>query len=128
MIFALALVCAGQTSSITVTLAGQIVSEGFIEWKVSVCKLLSYQSHDSILIPPPGLISLAFSPEVDHTVHQPSSLCGCCHRGGARGHQHTPVRITSGPLRSSPIRGVSPHLFDLEGGGHASAKTTTRGS
>lgn len=36
MIFALALVCAGQTSSITVTLAGQIVSEGFIEWKVTV--------------------------------------------------------------------------------------------
>jgi len=36
-IFALALVCAGQTSSITVTLAGQIVSEGFIEWKISVC-------------------------------------------------------------------------------------------
>ncbi|KAF8168258.1 natural resistance-associated macrophage protein [Crassisporium funariophilum] len=35
LIFALALVCAGQTSSITVTLAGQIVSEGFIEWKVS---------------------------------------------------------------------------------------------
>ncbi|PPQ69625.1 hypothetical protein CVT25_013708 [Psilocybe cyanescens] len=35
VIFALALVCAGQTSSITVTLAGQIVSEGFIEWKVS---------------------------------------------------------------------------------------------
>ncbi|KAJ3513552.1 hypothetical protein NLJ89_g2884 [Agrocybe chaxingu] len=34
-IFALALVCAGQTSSITVTLAGQIVSEGFIEWKLS---------------------------------------------------------------------------------------------
>ncbi|KAF9471062.1 natural resistance-associated macrophage protein [Pholiota conissans] len=33
--FALALVCAGQTSSITVTLAGQIVAEGFIEWKVS---------------------------------------------------------------------------------------------
>ncbi|KAH9487086.1 Iron transporter SMF3 [Psilocybe cubensis] len=35
VVFALALVCAGQTSSITVTLAGQIVSEGFIEWKVS---------------------------------------------------------------------------------------------
>ncbi|KAF9056670.1 natural resistance-associated macrophage protein-domain-containing protein [Panaeolus papilionaceus] len=35
LIFALALVCAGQTSSITVTLAGQIVSEGFIEWKMS---------------------------------------------------------------------------------------------
>jgi len=34
-IFALALVCAGQVSSITVTLAGQTVSEGFIEWKTS---------------------------------------------------------------------------------------------
>lgn len=43
MIFALALVCAGQTSSITVTLAGQIVSEGFIEWKVFVRKLLLHQ-------------------------------------------------------------------------------------
>ena len=37
LIFALALVCAGQMSSITVTLAGQSVSEGFIEWKISVC-------------------------------------------------------------------------------------------
>ena len=36
-IFALALVCAGQMSSITVTLAGQSVSEGFIEWKITVC-------------------------------------------------------------------------------------------
>ena len=35
-IFALALVCAGQMSSITVTLAGQSVSEGFIEWKITV--------------------------------------------------------------------------------------------
>nr|VWP01396.1 Atg26p [Ganoderma boninense] len=34
-IFALALLCAGQTASITATLAGQIVSEGFIEWRVS---------------------------------------------------------------------------------------------
>ncbi|OCH96686.1 natural resistance-associated macrophage protein [Obba rivulosa] len=34
-IFALALLCSGQTASITATLAGQIVSEGFIEWRVS---------------------------------------------------------------------------------------------
>ncbi|KAF5377515.1 hypothetical protein D9615_005132 [Tricholomella constricta] len=34
-VFALALLCAGQTASITATLAGQIVSEGFIEWRVS---------------------------------------------------------------------------------------------
>lgn len=35
LIFALALVCAGQTASVTATLAGQIVSEGFISWNVS---------------------------------------------------------------------------------------------
>ncbi|KAF8587287.1 natural resistance-associated macrophage protein [Ramaria rubella] len=33
--FALALLSAGQSASITATLAGQIVSEGFLEWKVS---------------------------------------------------------------------------------------------
>ncbi|POW04339.1 hypothetical protein PSHT_11234 [Puccinia striiformis] len=32
-IFAIALLVAGQAASITVTLAGQIVSEGFIEWR-----------------------------------------------------------------------------------------------
>ncbi|KAF8527910.1 smf Mn2+ and Fe2+ transporter [Hysterangium stoloniferum] len=34
-IFALALLSAGQSASITATLSGQIVSEGFLEWKVS---------------------------------------------------------------------------------------------
>ncbi|KAH8100469.1 natural resistance-associated macrophage protein [Cristinia sonorae] len=34
-LFALALLCAGQTASITATLAGQVVSEGFIEWRIS---------------------------------------------------------------------------------------------
>lgn len=35
IIFALALLCAGQSASITATLAGQVVSEGFLEWKTS---------------------------------------------------------------------------------------------
>ncbi|KAG6829287.1 hypothetical protein H0H92_005041 [Tricholoma furcatifolium] len=34
-VFAVALVCAGQTSSITATLSGQIVSEGFLDWRIS---------------------------------------------------------------------------------------------
>ncbi|KAJ4476669.1 natural resistance-associated macrophage protein [Lentinula aciculospora] len=34
-LFALALVAAGQSSSITATLAGQVVGEGFIEWRIS---------------------------------------------------------------------------------------------
>ncbi|KAJ7596672.1 natural resistance-associated macrophage protein [Mycena floridula] len=33
--FAISLICAGQSSGITATLAGQIVSEGFIEWRIS---------------------------------------------------------------------------------------------
>ncbi|CAE6392674.1 unnamed protein product [Rhizoctonia solani] len=32
---AVALLCCGQSASITATLAGQIVSEGFIEWRIS---------------------------------------------------------------------------------------------
>ena len=35
-VFAVALLCAGQTSSITATLSGQIVAEGFLEWRLSV--------------------------------------------------------------------------------------------
>lgn len=35
IIFAIALLCAGQSASITATLAGQVVSEGFLEWKTS---------------------------------------------------------------------------------------------
>ncbi|KAG8742385.1 hypothetical protein FRC10_001607 [Ceratobasidium sp. 414] len=35
VMFAVALLCSGQSASITATLAGQIVSEGFIEWRVS---------------------------------------------------------------------------------------------
>lgn len=34
-LFALALLAAGQSSSIVATLAGQVISEGFIRWKVS---------------------------------------------------------------------------------------------
>ncbi|KAF8845347.1 Nramp-domain-containing protein [Paxillus ammoniavirescens] len=35
LVFSLALVCSGQTASVTATLSGQIVSEGFILWKIS---------------------------------------------------------------------------------------------
>ena len=35
ILFAIALLAAGQSSSITVTLAGQLISEGFIHWRIS---------------------------------------------------------------------------------------------
>ncbi|EIN14329.1 natural resistance-associated macrophage protein [Punctularia strigosozonata HHB-11173 SS5] len=34
-LFAIALLCAGQSASIVATLGGQVVSEGFIHWKIS---------------------------------------------------------------------------------------------
>ncbi len=34
-IFAIALLGSGQSASITATLAGQVVSEGFLEWRTS---------------------------------------------------------------------------------------------
>jgi NRAMP (natural resistance-associated macrophage protein)-like metal ion transporter len=36
VLFAIALLCAGQSAAITATLSGQIVSEGFIAWRMSV--------------------------------------------------------------------------------------------
>jgi metal iron transporter len=36
LLFALALLSSGQSSSIIATVAGQAVSEGFLQWKVSV--------------------------------------------------------------------------------------------
>jgi metal iron transporter len=43
LLFALALLAAGQSSSIIATVAGQSVSEGFLRWKVSV-SVLTYSS------------------------------------------------------------------------------------
>jgi metal iron transporter len=57
-LFALALVCAGQTASVTATLAGQIVSEGFILWNISVCVL---HLEDFTLALPPFLHSHLFA-------------------------------------------------------------------
>jgi metal iron transporter len=36
-LFAIALLAAGQSSSIIATVAGQAVSEGFLQWRLSVC-------------------------------------------------------------------------------------------
>lgn len=38
LLFALALVFSGQAASITATIAGQVVSEGFILWDISVSR------------------------------------------------------------------------------------------
>lgn len=45
VLFALALLFAGESAGITATLAGQIVSEGFLKWHVSVCLTFPYLSN-----------------------------------------------------------------------------------
>jgi metal iron transporter len=40
-LFALALLAAGQSSSLIATVAGQAVAEGFLQWKVSVSVFIS---------------------------------------------------------------------------------------
>lgn len=47
-LFAVALLAAGQSSSIIATVAGQAVSEGFLQWRVSVwlCIFLAYTITD----------------------------------------------------------------------------------
>ena len=44
IVFALALLSAGQSASLVATVAGQIVSEGFLRWKVSVSTIHSTPS------------------------------------------------------------------------------------
>ena len=44
VLFALALLCAGESAGITATLAGQVVSEGFIRWRLPVGFLSSSTS------------------------------------------------------------------------------------
>lgn len=52
ILFALALLASGQSSSIIATLAGQIVSEGFIRWRVSV----------RVPLRPPALTAYSYPP------------------------------------------------------------------
>ena len=70
VIFAVALLCAGQTASITATLAGQIVSEGFIEWRVSVGSRLSITRANLALMYPLALPAADdYSNDRARTVH-----------------------------------------------------------
>jgi NRAMP (natural resistance-associated macrophage protein)-like metal ion transporter len=50
LLFALALLASGQSASIVATVAGQSVSEGFLNWKVSVSFILSSdENHHSLV-------------------------------------------------------------------------------
>ena len=67
ILFALALLASGQSSSIIATLAGQIVSEGFIRWRLSVSLILPSRPHVRIvrLTHPFIRVTLQCSPSCD---------------------------------------------------------------
>lgn len=61
--FALALFCSGQSAGITATLAGQVVGEGFMNFKISV-GIIIFSSH-IISVDPQFAENYIFSPSFD---------------------------------------------------------------
>ena len=108
LIFALALVCAGQISSITVTLAGQTVSEGFIEWKFSVCITYSLWSTYSFFS-----YKLAFPSTTCHQMYQSNPFRDRSPRRWSQWDQCTTRCVTSCIIHRSSIRRFPSHLSDF---------------
>lgn len=112
VVFALALLSSGQTSSITATLAGQVVSEGFVEWRISV----SIPHHCFRWRPCPELNAVLYPavPSTDHhKADRPRALHGCGYRCRPTWYQHVVGCITGRSINSSAIRRVSLDLVDL---------------
>ncbi|KAL0057453.1 Manganese transporter smf1 [Marasmius tenuissimus] len=61
-LFAIALLAAGQSSSIIATVAGQAVSEGFLQWRVSVRKIISLQVVRVLTLLPSSHLSTPSTP------------------------------------------------------------------
>lgn len=107
IIFALALLSSGQSSSITATLAGQVVSEGFIEWRISV-------SHFTRCVQwIPLTVGTALPETVDHASHWFSTIYGGSHRRWAAWNQCTACRVSGRSFHRSAVRCVPFDLVDL---------------
>lgn len=93
ILFALALLCAGESAGITATLAGQVVSEGFLRWHISVRQPHMVKSQIS-----KTNFSLACSPPLTYETNWPNS--GFVSRSY---HGSTRPEYTSGGFSSHPI-------------------------
>ena len=76
MIFAIALLFSGQSSTIIATVAGQIVSEGFLNWSISVRDPSSVRKTSGVDI------KLALPSTGSHKIAQFDSGDGCRSRSG----------------------------------------------
>src|SRR6267154_1712010 len=99
-IFALALLCSGQSASLVATVGGQIVSEGFIRWRVSV----SISSDRSVIAYLLRILSISASHAAPpHATIGPHPLHDCGSVSGAGGDQCDARRFAGRPLLRAPI-------------------------
>jgi hypothetical protein len=108
VIFALALLSAGQSASLVATVGGQIVSEGFLRWRVSV-GTSPYNPHSPILTYPCSA-SRAAPP---HAADQLDPLRSSCRGSRTQGYQHDACRVTSRPLHRVAVRHLPARLAHL---------------
>ncbi|ELU44506.1 Nramp domain-containing protein [Rhizoctonia solani AG-1 IA] len=104
-LFALALLCSGQSASITATLTGQIVSEGFIEWRISVGCFFKSLMHASYIF-----ANLAFGATDYHSVDWSSPFDGRCHCCGTSRNRRAFSGLASRSQHCSAICHIPPGL------------------
>lgn len=124
-IFAIALLCAGQSASLVATVAGQIVSEGFLQWRVSVrvsppSPTRISSSHGTYL---PILASRAAP---SHTTAEPHSFNGSGRGRGAVGGQRDARRVPGRALPRAPIRHLPARLAHIFAHRDARARSCAR--
>ena len=117
--FAVALICSGQSASITATLAGQIVSEGFIQWTVSVRSFtlfVCYHGFGTVLELTTLTIligaKIALPKENSHPFTWYSSCYGRCYLSRKERNRYPSRYLSSYSQHRSSVRDVPPDLVD----------------
>jgi len=108
VLFAIALLFSGQSSTIIATVAGQIVSEGFLNWSISVRDSLSVRRISSTDI------KLALPPTYHYTVAQFDSSDGCRSRSGKVRNRPTSYCLPGRALDRPTVRNAPTAVVDDE--------------
>ena len=106
--FAIALLFSGQSSTIIATVAGQIVSEGFLNWSISVRGSSSAYNISSIDV------KLALPPTYSDTIAKPDPSDGRRSRYGKVRNRPTPCRLPGRTLNRPAVRRVPTDVVDHE--------------
>ena len=120
VLFAVALLFSGQSSTIIATVAGQVVSEGFLNWTISVrasssaCRVLNIDS------------KLALPPTRSDAVAKSDSIDGRCSCYGEIRNRPTPCRLPGCALDCFAIRYVATAVVDHEQKDHERQEVQVR--